>query len=128
MSRSERRIMNNKIRRNRERRKNILLVVLTICLVITLSFTVNGFLSNAKTDSSDVEIKYYKSIMVESGDTLWSIANEYMGATAETEAFINEIKRLNGLHGDTITAGSYLVVPYFSNNFVTTLDAEETAL
>ncbi len=119
MSRSERRIRNNKIRRRRERRKNIFLAALTICLVFTLSFTVSGFLSNAKTDSNDISIKYYKSIMVEHGDTLWSIAAEHVNGTGATADLVNEIKELNDLHGDGITAGSYLVVPYFSNDFIT---------
>lgn len=119
MSRSERRIRNNKIRRRRERRKNILLTVLTLCLVISLSFMADGFLSNAETDSSQVEFKYYKSIMVEQGDTLWSIVNDYIGTDVDTEAFVNEIRQLNGIHGDMITTGSYLVVPYYSNDFLT---------
>lgn len=119
MSRSERRILNNKIRRQRELRKNILLAVLTICLVITLSFTVNSFLSNAESGNKNVEFKYYKSIVVEKGDTLWSIASETMNSDYEdTEACVKEIMEMNGLHGDEITAGSHLIIPYFSNEFV----------
>ena len=123
MNKSERRIRNNRIRRRRERRKNILLTILTLCLVLTLSFSVNGFLSNAKTDSSDIQIKYYKSIMVEHGDTLWSIAVKHANSSMNTADFVNEIRNLNALHGDTITAGSYLVVPYFSNDFLTIQDS-----
>lgn len=118
MNRSERRIRANKIRRRRERRKNILLVIVTLCLVFTLSFVANGFLANAKSDHSDVSIKYYKSIMVERGDTLWSIAAEHTDASVTTIDLVDEIKQLNNLHGDAITCGSYLVIPYYSNEVV----------
>ena len=122
VNKSERRIRNNRIRRMRERRKNIFLSLMTFCLVAILSFSVSGFLSNAESDSSHAEIKYYKSIMVEHGDTLWSIATEHMGDTSDTKSFVEEIRKLNGLHGDNITAGSYLVIPYYSNEFITSQD------
>lgn len=117
MSKSERRIWNNKIRRQRELRKNILLTVLTICLVITLSFIVCGFLSNAKTGEEGITFKYYKSIMVDNGDTLWSIAAENKASGMDTEVFVKEIKKINGLHEDKITMGNYLIVPYYLHGF-----------
>lgn len=122
MSRSERRILANKIRRRRERRKNILLVAVTLCLVFILSFVANGFLSNAKNDHSDISVKYYKSIMVERGDTLWSIATEHTDTSTTTVDLVNEIKQLNNLHGDTITCGSYLIIPYYSNEMISIKD------
>lgn len=113
MNRSEQRIRKNRIRRKYQRRRNVFFTLLTVCLVTVLSFTANGFLSNAKTDSSQMPVKYYKSIMVERGDTLWAIAAEYAAADSSTGQCLNEIRQLNSLHGDNITAGSYLVVPYY---------------
>ena len=119
MDRSEKRIQNNKLRRKRERRRNILLTVLASFLVIALSFTINGFLSNAKTESEGVEFKYYKSVFVEKGDTLWDIANEYMSSDQKNTAeYVKEIIEVNGLHNEQITAGSYLIVPYFSSDYI----------
>ena len=60
--RSERRIKNNKIRRQKEMRKNFLMLVMTVCLVITFSISMNGFLSNAKDDSIETSYKYYKRV------------------------------------------------------------------
>lgn len=118
MNKSERRIHANKVRRKRERRKNIVLVMLTICLVFSLSFIANSLLANAKSNHEYATSKYYKSIMVERGDTLWSIAAEYTDSQTDTTDLIKEIKQLNNLHGDEIICGSYLVVPYFSNELI----------
>ena len=119
MSRSERRIRNNRIRRQRERRKNIILTMLTVCLVISLSIAVSGFLSNAESKDESREYKYYKSIVVEKGDSLWSIASETMNDDYEdTKACVKEIQEMNRLHNDQITAGSHLIIPYFSDEFI----------
>ena len=118
--RSERRIKNNKIRRQKEIRKNFLMLVMTVCLVITFSISMNGFLSNAKDDSIETSYKYYKSITIENGDTLWSIAEEYMDAEHydSVNDYIEEVRQMNTLVNDNITYGQSLIVPYYSNEFV----------
>lgn len=119
MSKSERRILNNKLRRKRQRRKNIFLFVMTFFLVATLSFGVNAFLSNAKSSSDDIEYKYYKSIIIQRGDTLMSIASENMdGNYSSTESYVNELIKINGLRDDKIVAGNYLIIPYYSSEFI----------
>lgn len=119
MNEREARIYNNKIRRIHERRRNIILFVATICLVVLLSVTVSGFLSKAKSRTEAVQYKYYKSIVVNYGDTLWTIASEYKGAEYKSaDEYIMEVKRMNGLKDDSITAGNYLIIPYFSNEFI----------
>lgn len=118
--RSERRIKNNKIRRQKEMRKNFLMLVMTVCLVITFSISMNGFLSNAKDDSIETSYKYYKSITIENGDTLWSIAEEYMDAEHydSVNDYIEEVRQMNTLVNDNITYGQSLIVPYYSNELV----------
>lgn len=119
MSKSERRIIINKIRRKQERRKNIVISLLTICLVVTLSLTASGFLSNAQSDNTNVEFKYYKSVMVEQGDTLWSIASRHATSSYKSkDEYIEEVMNMNRLTDDRITVGSYLIIPYFSSEFV----------
>lgn len=115
-SKSERRIRNNRIRRQREMRKNFLVTIATICLVITLSLSMSSFLSSAKDDSSPTYYKYYKSITIESGDTLWSIAQEYMDDEhyASVNDYINDVKQINALKSNGITYGEHLIVPYYA--------------
>ena len=58
--------------------------------------------------------KYYRSITIERGDTLWSIAREYMGNEYDEPGdYIDEVKAINGLVTDKITAGDKLIIVYF---------------
>lgn len=118
--RSETRIKRNRIRRQKEIRRHIMMTILTICLVITFSFTVNSFLSNAKDDNSHTSYKYYKSITITKEDTLWSIAQEYVDEEHydSIDDYIKEVKNLNKLSNDTITYGEYLIIPYYSEEYV----------
>lgn len=51
----------------------------------------------------------YKTVVVASGDTLWSIASEY--ATDDVRDKIKDIKKFNNLSGDTLTVGEHIRVP-----------------
>lgn len=55
----------------------------------------------------------FTSVQVMQGDTLWSIAEDYKTGDYTTKALVEEIKRTNGLGGDRIMAGNYLIVPYY---------------
>ena len=118
--RSERRILKNRIRRQREMKKNFLILVMTVCLIVTCSITLNGFRSNAKDDSTEVSYKYYKSIEVTGNDTLWSIAEEYMDEEhyESIADYIEEVKSMNSLKNDTIHYGEYLIIPYYASDFM----------
>lgn len=117
--RSERRIRNNRIRRQRQLRRNIATGIVTLCLVCSLAVTLGSFLSSAKTDKEEVFYKYYKSVQIENGDTLWSLAEENMGGQYEsTQAYVSEVKHMNAIADDTIVAGEYIVLPYYSTEFV----------
>lgn len=118
--RSEQRIRNNRIRRRMELRRKILMSILTICLVITFSVGINGFLSNAKDHSSPVSYKYYTSITVSKEDTLWSIAEKYMDREHYSSAndYIQEVKSMNHLQNDMITYGEHLIIPYYENMYM----------
>lgn len=119
-TRSERRILKNRIRRQREMRKNLLIFVMTLCLIVTGSFTLSAFRSNAKDDSVETSYKYYKSIVVADNDTLWSIAEKYMDRDHYDSImeYIEEVKDMNSLQDETINYGEYLVIPYYSNEFI----------
>jgi LysM repeat protein len=50
------------------------------------------------------------SVVVQSGDSLWSIAARYAPGD-DPFATIDEIRRLNGLSGYTVPAGMRLILP-----------------
>ncbi len=58
--------------------------------------------------------KYYTSVPVRSGDTLWSIAREYNRHSGMTdEEYVDELRHMNSISGLDIHAGHYLTVCYF---------------
>lgn len=62
--------------------------------------------------------RYYTCIEVSSGDSLWSIAEEYSDPDYETiHSYIDEIKAINSLRSNNIHAGQYLTVPYYDSGY-----------
>lgn len=118
--RSERRIRNNRIRRQREMKKNFALFLMTVCLIVTCSVALYGFRSDAKDHSTQQTYKYYKSITIDNGDTLWSIAQQYMDSEHydSVSDYVEEVKSMNALTDDVIHYGEYLVIPYYDSEFV----------
>ena len=119
-SRSERRIYQNRIRRQREMHKNILLFIMTFCLIVVSAVAVFGFQSRAKDDSVETSYKYYTSITVGTGDTLWSIAQKHMDAAhfETADDYISEVRTINSLQDDQISYGEHLIIPYYTNAFI----------
>lgn len=113
---SERRIKNNKYRRQQELRRHILISLFTLSAVILLSLGIFSIQTNAKDALEVIEIKYYTSIVVTSEDTLWSIAAANMGSHYDSKSdYIKEVIHMNSLKDETIYAGQHLVIPYYSS-------------
>lgn len=103
-----------KIRRRRELRNRWMLLVFTICLIIGFAITFNAIISRAETDANQKNCKYYSSIMVKYGDSLWSIASQYMDSNYKnTDDYIEEVIHINHLDGDKVKAGQHLIIPYY---------------
>lgn len=119
MTASERRIRNNKIRRQRQLRRNVMLTIFTLVLILTLS--IGGFAIGSKAQDKDsvVLYKYYTNIEVKYGETLWDIADIYFCEDKydDYEHYISEVMHINGLYNEEISAGSYLIIPYYSVEF-----------
>lgn len=96
-------------KRAQKRLRTAILAMFTFVFVTALSGYFGGMLTSAH-NSADEEICYI-SIEIQPGDTLWSIAEEYMpdeyGSVAE---YVSELKKLNSLHSSDIHAEQYLLV------------------
>lgn len=93
--------------------------VLTLIFVIALSFGTERFYSDAKAaDNIPAEVKYYKSVKIQKGDSLWSIAKEYMNDNYDSVYdYIDELVILNQLEDreiNQIQEGDYLTVAYYT--------------
>ena len=104
-----------KARRRRERQaaKRKIIFLLATVFMITIGSVIfgNTFLS-AHAEETEISYEYYKSIEIESGDSLWSIAEEYKDATESTQEYIDKLMELNDLKTERIHKGQYLIVAY----------------
>lgn len=101
----------------RERYLNAINTRIVVGLLVMVIFTGAIFMVGAMTVNGEAEekTKYYKSIMIEAGDTLWSIAEEYCdNDTLSITEYIEEIKEINNIKNEKIKSGNYLVISYFS--------------
>lgn len=91
-----------------------LLGVATLVIIAILLFNasdISGFSGDMTREKS---YKYYTSIVIRKGDTLWSIAEEYMTEEYDgIEAYIWEIRRVNHISDDRIYTGQYLAIPRY---------------
>ena len=115
---SEYRIERNRIRRIRHFRRQCFLVALAAALVLIFTLSYHAIVSNATEADAEVSYKYYKSIEISYGDSLWAIADTYAGEQyASAKDYIEEVMHINHLSDDTLIAGQYLIVPYYSTEF-----------
>lgn len=111
------RIEKRNIMRRKQVAKRRMILLLTAVFMITIGSVVYGSMfSSAQEQSTDAhQYKYFKSIEIQSGDSLWSIAEEYCDDAydGDIREYIAEIKELNSLTSDNIHAGKKLLVIYY---------------
>lgn len=115
-------LSNSKITKKQLRKKKLFQIRCTICmtiLFISIISILSVFPAKAKTTTNSQvnSCKYYKSIQIKKGDSLWSIAKENMDYEhySTVKAYLNEIKTSNSITSNTIIAGAYIIIPYYSS-------------
>jgi cell division protein YceG involved in septum cleavage len=85
-------------------------------LLLTIIFSV-GFVTKTVTAQREADrVKLVKSIEIQKGDTLWSIASENMSDEYDDlNDYIDEIMDSNGMASDEIHVGNYIIVPYYAD-------------
>ncbi len=102
-------------------RRTLLFTALALVLGVILTFSVLGTSAKATgTDQASDSYKYYKEVYVESGDTLWTIAEVYTdGSVSEIRNCVKEVQEINGINKyETLKAGTYITVPYYSTCYL----------
>ena len=104
----------NRQKRKKQVRYHIIAMILSLLLILTISILFISFSTEANDMEHQPSYKYYKSIEISRGDTLWSIANDNFDAAhyKDIHEYVTEVKMLNALNSDNIIAGSYVIVPY----------------
>lgn len=89
-----------------------------LLLMMVLGSGIFGYsMGNQPAEAMGAEVveKYYTSILIKQGDSLWSIAGKYREHSGLTvEQYVKELKNMNGLKEDVIHSGHYLTVMYFT--------------
>ena len=102
---------NSRAERIVKMRKIMLVAGIILSFIIAFAFYSN----HAAAENIRPVYTYYTSYEIQSGDTLWTIADQFMTAeSSDRAAFIEKTKKLNHIGSDKITAGNYLIIEYTS--------------
>lgn len=97
-------------------RRRMAIFFVTAALVLGGALLGSGAIAASRSEASmeHGSSKYYASIQIQQGDTLWGIASAYRSPEyGSIRDYIDEVKELNQLRSDEIHAGQFLIVPYF---------------
>lgn len=109
--------MKNRRLDGRNEKLTIMIVMLILLSVLVCSITFGSIHTQAA--SAETAYKYYTSIRIEPGDSLWSIASSYISADYEDmNDYIKEICEINHISQDDIHSGQYLTIPYYSSEYL----------
>lgn len=102
--------------------KRKMILLLTTVLLITIGSIVFGSIfssAQSSAEESGIQYKYYKSIEIKKGDSLWSIANEYCEDTYydSMKDYVEELREINNLKSEKIHYGQRLIVAYYDCEF-----------
>lgn len=114
--------MNRQMKNRKQRlimKRRLTVIAATLCIIIGCGIVFGSFFAKAQdeTTKEETSYKYYKSIVIETGDTLWNIAQEYKSADCSTEEYIKEVMELNSLSTNKIQEGQHLMIAYYDNEF-----------
>ncbi len=108
------------LRLRRERRRKaaaaFLTVFATVCMILICAISYSTIRSNASSG-----FKYYTQVTVESGESLWELADTYINYDyyKDKDSYIAEVRRINHLDADgSVAAGQRLILPYYSGDFI----------
>jgi len=78
--------------------------------IITVTVALSLIVFTAAVNGADFEEEKYETVIVQKGDTLWDLAEKYCRGT-DIRQYIENIKSVNDLSGDTIYEGDVIMMP-----------------
>lgn len=115
-----RRRRNMRRKRIQDLKRHLVILVVSIVMILFLGSIFGSLLSNAKSKDSELgQYKYFTSYTVRYDDTMWEIALEYMDEHYDSvQAYIEEVENMNRINADDIRAGSTIMLPYYSDEYL----------
>lgn len=83
-------------------------VFVSVCTIIAV-FGIFTLLTADSTAAATVTT--YRQIVVDSNDTLWSIADEYTDDSEDVRVTIDQLKEINDMSSNELQVGDVLFVP-----------------
>ena len=89
----------------------IVALILVVVVVGILIVPISRFrVAAGEKNHSRIE---YRTYVVQRGDTLWGLADSYMGENFDNhQDYIEEVMRANGMDRAFVYAGQLLIIPY----------------
>lgn len=95
--------------------KNKTMILIGLILVCSIILSLGIITTKVTAERALEREKTVTSVRIEKGDSLWSIASQYItDEYKDMNVYIEEIKLSNGLTSDTIHEGRYIIVPYYT--------------
>lgn len=113
-------MMRETAKKRREKKvatQKIIFLLATVFLITIGSVIFGSSFSAAQSDESATLYKYYKSVELKQGDSLWSIAETYKLKGTDTRKYIAELMKINNLTSDKINRNKHLIIMYYDTEF-----------
>lgn len=110
-----RRVLRLRMERMRKLKLAFLTVFVSVSMILICSLSYRTIKTNANSG-----FKYYTSITVEEGESLWDLADSYIDYDyyKNKNSYIAEVSHINHLdESGSITAGQILIFPYYSGEY-----------
>lgn len=102
-----------------KKKKALIMALVLIMFSVVFTKFLAGTSASAGADHFSAYNKYYKSYVVRSGDSLWSIAEEHLSGGHITVAdYIQDVMASNHLKSDYIYDGQLIILPYYETEAV----------